>query len=148
MSTHMNSVSLDQAQIQRAIAAAEAQTSGEIRVVVYPHGVEDPVATAEKEFARLAMHRTRLRNAVLILVAPSAKAYAIYGDKGVHERCGAEFWKEVAEGMLQHFRRGEFTEGVVHAVARTGTVLGRHFPRADDDQNELPDDVVDRGVVI
>lgn len=144
----MNEIALDRAKIQQAIAQAELQTSGEIRVVLYPRAVEDPVATAEAEFARLAMYRTRQRNAVLILVAPQSQAFAIFGDKGVHERCGANFWEEVARGMTGFFRRGEFTEGVTSAVARTGAVLARHFPRLPDDENELSDDVVDRGIVI
>lgn len=144
----MNTIPLDQAQIKEAIARAEAQTSGEIRVVVYPHAVDDPVANAKQEFIRLAMHRTRQRNAVLILVAPSARAFAIYGDEGVHARCGPRFWQDVAEIMAQHFHRGEFTNGVVQAVGQTGAILAQHFPHSPDDENELPDDVVDRGVVI
>ena len=144
----MSTISLDRDQIKQAIARAEALTSGEIRVVVYPHSVDDPVATAKMEFTRLAMHRTRQRNAVLILVAPSAKAFAIFGDEGVHARCGSDFWQEVADVMVQHFRRGEFTGGVIEAVGRTGAVLARHFPHSADDENELPDDVIERGIVI
>lgn len=144
----MNAIPLDKDRVKQAIARAEALTSGEIRVIMYPHGVDDAVTTAKAEFTRLAMHRTRERNAVLILVAPSSKAFAIYGDEGVHARCGSGFWQEVANVMVQHFRRGDFTAGVVDAVARTGAVLARHFPRSPDDENELPDDVVDRGVVI
>lgn len=144
----MDTIPLEKAQIKEAIARAEGLTSGEIRVIVYPHAVDDPVATAKAEFTRLAMHRTRQRNAVLILVAPSAKAFAVYGDEGVHARCGPGFWQEVADTMVQHFRHGDFTAGVVEAVGKTGALLARHFPRSPDDENELPDDVVDRGVVI
>lgn len=144
----MEPIVLDRTQIQRAIALAESETSGEIRVIVYPRAVDDPVATAKQEFVRLGMHRTRRRNAVLILVAPSARSYAIYGDKEVHARCGDRFWKEVADHMLQHFRRGEFTEGVVQAVLRTGSVLAKFFPPSPEDENELPDDVVDGGTVV
>jgi uncharacterized membrane protein len=43
--------------------------------------------------------------------------------------------------MQEHFRRGEFTEGVVHGVERVGDVLARHFPRVASDRNELPDEV-------
>lgn len=145
---NMNTFPLDRDSIKQAIARAEAQTSGEIRVVVYPHLVDDPVATAKMEFIRLAMYRTRERNAVLILVAPAARAFAIFGDEGVHARCGANFWQEVAEAMVKHFRQGEFTSGVVEAVTRTGAVLARHFPHSLDDENELPDEVIDRDVVI
>lgn len=144
----MNEIPLDRNAIKAAIGRAEAQTSGEIRVVLYSQSLDDPVATARAEFARLQMHKTRERNAVLILVAPVAKAFAIYGDKGIHERCGDAFWKDVAETMTQAFRRGEFTAGIVTAVEKTGAALSRDFPRRPDDENELPDDVVDRGVVI
>lgn len=144
----MNEIPLDRNAIKEAIARAEAQTSGEIRVVLYSQSLDDPVATARDEFARLQMHRTRERNAVLILVAPAAKAFAIYGDKGIHERCGDLFWTSIAEVMTQAFRRGAFTEGIVHAIEKTGSVLALNFPHRPDDENELPDDVVDRGIVI
>ncbi len=140
--------SFDRIQIQRAIAAAERETSGEIRVVVYPEAIADPVATAKSEFARLGMHRTRHRNAVLILIAPASRGYAIYVDESVHQQCGETFWNEVALAMASDFKRGAFTEGVVHAVRRAGEVLARHFPPGPDDRNELPDDVIERGIVI
>lgn len=145
---NMDELPLDRGAIKSAIARAEALTSGEIRVVLYPRGVDDAVATARSEFARLGMHRTRERNAVLILVAPVSQSFAIFGDEGVHARCGEVFWQEVARIMEQAFRRGAFTEGIVGAVEHTGLLLSRHFPRRPDDENELPDDVVDRGVVI
>lgn len=132
----------------RSITAAELQTSGEIRVVVFPRGVDDAVEAARHEFERLGMQRTRDRNAVLILVAPSSHAFAVYGDEGVHARCGSHFWREITAGMEDHFRRGRFTEGMVHAVEQLGAILAREFPRKPDDTNELPDDVVERGVVI
>ncbi len=140
--------SFDRVQIERAIAMAETKTSGEIRVVIYPHDVADPVEAARREFQRLGMTKTRERNAVLILVAPRSRRYAIFGDEGVHLRCGPSFWSEVARAMAENFRRNEFTEGVVHAIRRAGEMLGQHFPHHPDDKNELPDDVVERGIVI
>lgn len=144
----MTTLPLDKTRILEAIAAAESRTSGEIRVVIYPHGVSDPVETARQEFARLAMARTRERNAVLILVAPQSHAFAIYGDRGVHEKCGDHFWQSVAAVMAERFRQGSFTEGLVAAIEETGTVLARHFPRRPDDRNELPDDIIERGTVV
>jgi uncharacterized membrane protein len=139
---------LDFQDIERAIALAESRTSGEIRVVVYPHAVTDVLVTAREEFARLGMHRTRHRNAVLILVAPETKAYAIFGDEAVHARCGDGFWVATAGAMAAHFRRGRFSEGVVHGIREAGAILAHHFPAGPQDRNELPDDVVERGIVI
>jgi uncharacterized membrane protein len=37
---------------------------------------------------------------------------------------------------------------MIEAVRSVGEVLAKYFPRSADDQNELPDDVVDRPPVI
>jgi len=139
---------LDPKRIEDAIATAERQTSGEFRVVIHHEIVADPVITAREEFARLEMHRTRERNAVLILIAPESRKFAIFGDEAIHAKCGQPFWDEVTAAMTSHFREGKFTEGLVHAIERAGCLLAKHFPRQPDDKNELPDNVVDRGTVI
>lgn len=106
------------------------------------------MTAAAAEFARLEMHRTRARNAVLIFIAPESRTFAIYGDKGIHEKCGQHFWDEVAAAMREDFVHDVFTDGVVKAVERVGARLATHFPYRPDDTNELSDDFVDRGVVI
>lgn len=135
---------LDSARIEQAIAGAENRTSGELRVVIHRKRVDDPVAAARAEFAALEMHLTRERNAVLIFIAPTSKAFAIYGDEGVHARCGQSFWDDVAAAMTSHFREGRFTDGLVEAIGKAGELLAKHFPRRDDDRNELPNIVIDR----
>jgi uncharacterized membrane protein len=66
----------------------------------------------------------------------------VLGDSGIHERVGQEFWDRVAVAMSEHFRRGEFTEGIVHGIEVIGEQLSTHFPyQGADDVNELPDDV-------
>jgi uncharacterized membrane protein len=124
-----------------AIGQAEARTSGEIRVFVSHRKVDDPVAAAHAQFARLKMDRTRDRNGVLIFVAPTSQTFAIVGDAGVHERCGQGFWTAVAAEMRERFARAEWTDGVVHAIRKAGDLLAEHFPRRADDVNELPDRV-------
>ena len=63
------SQTLDTTRIEQSITDAELRTSGEIRVVLQSGKVDDPTAAAEKEFAKLKMHETAERNAVLFLVA-------------------------------------------------------------------------------
>jgi uncharacterized membrane protein len=144
----MNTFALDNARLKQAISAAEARSSGEIRVVVYPRGVDDPLEAAKREFADLGMHRTRDRNAVLILIAPASRAYAVFGDQAVHAKCGPNFWQSISAKVGEHFTRGQFTEGIELAVNEIGAILAIHFPRKPEDTNELPDDIVERGIVI
>lgn len=116
-----------------AIRSAEARTSGEIRVLVARHVVTDPVAAAKHYFRRLGMVHSPHRNGVLIFLAPRSRNFAVIGDKAVHEKCGDSFWTSLAETMSEHFRRREFTAGLVHGIDRAGTLLSENFPRTGAD---------------
>jgi uncharacterized membrane protein len=41
--------------------------------------------------------------------------------------------------MEASFRRGEWRQGALQAVARAGELLARHFPAGVSNPNELPD---------
>jgi|SRR5215471_2112222 len=131
----------DSERIVAAIAAAEKGTSGEIRVHITRRVPKDLEERSKRRFELLGMTRTAERNGVLLYIAPKARAFRILGDTAIHEKCGDDFWKDVASEMEAAFRRGELTEGVVRGVERAGAVLARHFPRGAKDRNELPDDI-------
>ncbi len=127
--------------IVAAIRDAERQTSGEIRVFITRKPVDDPVSAAQSAFVHLGMEKTRERNGVLIFVAPRAQKFAVIGDSAVHAKCGDVFWQEMKDAMADHFRKSEFTQGIILGVKKAGALLAQQFPHRRDDQNELPDDV-------
>ena len=133
---------LDEARVSAAIAKAERLSSGEIRVYVTHHRIDDALGRARRRFLKLGMDRTRHRNAVLLYFAPRSHQFAIVGDTGIHEKCGDDFWRAAADAMSAQLKAGRFTEAVETAVQQIGEVLARHFPRGPDDRNELPDSVV------
>jgi uncharacterized membrane protein len=133
---------LDDSKVMAAIARAEQKSSGEIRVFVSNEQVADALAAAEAQFLKLGMSQTRQRNGVLIYFAPKIQQFAVVGDKGIHEKCGAAFWQHIADEISGHLRAGEFTDAVVDAVTEIGEVLARHFPRSPDDRDELPNQIV------
>jgi uncharacterized membrane protein len=128
-------------EIVAAIRQAEKTTSGEMRVFISRHEPEDAVKAAQAAFARLGMDKTPEKNGVLIYVAPRAHKFAVIGDAGVHTKCGDEFWTKVAAEMTGHFKRGEFTGGILHGIKKAGELLAEHFPRKAGDRNKLPDEI-------
>lgn len=132
---------LEHARITEAIGEAEKKTSGEIRVYIKRGEIDDPVAAARAQFEKLKMTGTRERNAVLIFVAPRSQKFAVLGDEGIHQRCGDAFWEQLVQAMQQHFKAENFTDALIDAIRQTGDLLAAHFPRRDDDRNELPDTV-------
>lgn len=130
---------LQREEIVAAIRKAEHRTSGEIRVFITHEAVADPVPAAQRAFLHLGMEKTREHNGVLLFVAPRTRQFAVIGDAGVHAKCGDGFWQELATAMRDHFRKSEFTRGIILGIEKAGELLAAHFPRRGDDQNELPD---------
>src|SRR5688572_25623230 len=120
---------IEETRVVAAISAAEGRTSGEIRVFISSAKTEDPVRAAEAQFERMNMTQTAARNGVLIFLAPASHTFAVIGDKGVHEKCGVSFWQELAAAMGEHFKRADFTQGLLLGIERASTLLAGHFPR-------------------
>ena len=133
----------ESAQVEAAIAAAELGTSGEVRVVISRRVKGDALDAAWGVFRRLEMHETRERNAVLILLAAASRTFAILGDEGIHRFVGAEGWAHLRDGMAERFGRDDFGGGLAYAVEEVGRVLRQHFPRREDDRDELPNQVLE-----
>jgi uncharacterized membrane protein len=127
--------------IVAAIRKAEQKTSGEIRVFISRKEPADAVAAAQAHFEELGMQKTEEKNGVLIFVAPRVRKFAVIGDAGVHAHCGEQFWNAVAGEMTGHFKKGEFSAGILHGIQKAGELLAQHFPRKPGDKNQLPDDI-------
>jgi uncharacterized membrane protein len=136
---------IDHDRVVAAIATAESGTSGEIRVIVAKHKAKDPVAAAQEYFNKTGMANSPHRNGVLILVAPSSRNFAIIGDSAVHQKCGDAFWASLAKTMTEHFKAGNFTEGLVHGIERAGELLAKTFPRSDSDARPRPPSATEVG---
>ena len=135
---------LEHERIVSTIREAESKTSGEIRVYIQRGKFDtDPVLVAQKKFQRLAMHKTRERNAVLIFVAPRAHKFAVVGDKAIHEKCGEQFWQQIVDRMRIHFQDEKFSQALTEAINEVGKVLTTHFPKTSTNPNELPDEIVE-----
>jgi len=127
--------------IASAVRQAEARTSAELRVHLDHTCKTEPVPRAIKIFERLGMHKTAARNGVLIYISVADHKLAVIGDKGIHERVGEAYWREIVDAVRQHLRAQRSRQGLEQAIVEVGKTLGHHFPRRPGDTNELPDEV-------
>ena len=135
----------EEARIVQAIRAAEHRTSGEIRVFVEDFCDRDhPVERAAEIFHLHGMFNTQAKNGVLIYVAEKSHQFAIWGDAGIHERVGFQFWDTEKRLMREHLQRDEGADGVCLVIEQIGERLREHFPAAEGDknENELPDEII------
>ncbi|MBP1640209.1 MAG: hypothetical protein H6Q17_1792 [Bacteroidetes bacterium] len=128
-------------EIMDAIAEAEKNTSGEIRVHLENYCFGNTLKRATKVFKKLGMANTAQHNGVLFYLAVKSKKLAIVGDSAIHEHVKQQFWDELRSGMLDMFAEDHFKEGLVSGILSAGQKLKEHFPYQSDDVNELPDEI-------
>jgi uncharacterized membrane protein len=131
----------DKDDIRQAIMNAELDTSGEIRVHIENTCSGDVLDRAAFVFKQLNMHKTALRNGVLIYLAVKNRRFAILGDSGINKVVPDKFCDDIKANMLNHFREGRFTEGLIQAITATGLQLKSQFPHQMGDVNELSDEL-------
>ena len=127
--------------IHAAIAAAELETSGEIRVHIDSRCAEDVLDRAAAIFEELQMHKTEARNGVLIYLATYSRKFAILGDAGINAQVPMGFWDEAYAHALPLLKEEKWGEALTGAVYEAGQALKKYFPYAQGDTNELTDEV-------
>jgi uncharacterized membrane protein len=131
----------DKKLIEKAILDAERNTSGEIRVHVETTFKGDILDRATAVFALLNMHRTKLRNGVLIFLAIKNRQFAILGDAGINRVVPDNFWNTTKSAMENHFINSEFALGLIAGITMAGEQMKKHFPHQQDDINELSNEM-------
>ena len=123
-----------------AITAAELNTSGELSIHL-EKSTKDAQARAKEMFGKLEMHKTAEKNGVLFYLAVESKKLAIWAGEGIDEKVPNDFWEEIVQTMIEAFKAGHFSEGLIAGIEKAGTALGDYFPRQDDDVDELSNEI-------
>ena len=131
----------EEQEIIAAIRIAEKNTSGEIRVHIEATSDKDHYERSLEVFYILKMNNTKDENAVLIYVAVNDKKFVIYGDKGINNVVPEDFWNSTKDVIQNHFKKGDFKQGIVDGILKAGEELKAHFPWQIDDENELSNEI-------
>jgi putative membrane protein len=111
--------------------------------------IPPPVKTARAHEAAVrhfkvgAERRTHGRTGVLIYLSMREHRAEIVADEAIASKVPAEVWGGAMADMLAHIRAGRLAEGLAAAAADVGAILAEHFPRDENDVNELPDRLIE-----
>ena len=136
----------DKKQIEAAIVNLEKQSSAELRVYIerkipLTSSISD-LERALQVFTLLEMEKTVARNGVLIYIAFKDHKCSVIGDQGIHQYVGDEFWRQICDTMISHFKQHKYNEGIVNAIESIGKELALYFPHQPNDCDELSNEVV------
>jgi putative membrane protein len=90
-----------------------------------------------------AERRTAGRTGILIYLSISERRAEIVADESIHSIVSNEVWGQAMVDMLAEVRAGRVADGMIAAINDVGAILAEHFPRRDDDVNELPDRLIE-----
>ena len=90
-----------------------------------------------------AERRTHGRTGILIYLSMREHRAEIVADEAIASRVATETWGEAMAAMLVEIKQGRLADGMIAGVEKVGAVLAEHFPRAEDDTNELPDRLIE-----
>ena len=90
-----------------------------------------------------AERRTHGRTGILVYLSRAEHRAEIVADEAITAKVAPEVWGDAMAAMLAELKQGRLADGLIAAVTRVGAVLAEHFPRADDDQNELSDRLIE-----
>ena len=96
---------------------------------------------ALNEFYNLGMDKTRDKTGILLFILLKEKRFQILADTGINSKIEQKAWDDIALGLSDYFKNGNYLEGVVNTVGEMGKILSNHFPKKADDWDELSDEV-------
>lgn len=121
------------------------QLSDTIRFALVPGKVKTlrVHARAVAHFKVGAEKRTHGRTGIMIYLSMQEHRAEIVADEPIAAKVDAEVWGDAMADMLAEIKQGKIAEGMAAGVRDVGEVLSQHFPRAEDDENELPDRLIE-----
>jgi len=97
---------------------------------------------AVRAFYEKGLYKTRDENGVLIFISIQERKVWIIGDRGVDRVIPHATWQTHAREISAGIKKGDACASLCTVIGKCGQVLGEHFPRKEDDTNELPDDLI------
>ncbi len=88
-------------------------------------------------------HRTVGRTGILLYLSMLEHRAEIVADDAIVEKVEPAVWGDAMVALIDLVREGKPGEGMAEAVKQMGVVLTEHFPKTDNNPNELPDRLIE-----
>ncbi|ALJ14792.1 TPM domain-containing protein [Sphingopyxis macrogoltabida] len=87
--------------------------------------------------------KTLGRTGVLLYLSLKEHRADIVADEAIAAKVAPEVWGDAMAALIDDVRAGRPGAGMAAAVTQMGVVLAEHFPKGDENPNELPDRLIE-----
>jgi len=127
--------------VEKAIEEAELLTSAEFKLHIEEVCKEDVLDRAAFVFSELALHKTQLRNAVLLYVSVNDRKVSILADAGAKAHLSEELLSNCLSTLINDFKSNHYAAGIRSCFLSLANALQSAFPYQANDINEISNKV-------
>lgn len=112
-----------------------------VRVALMPRRARRAVAhrVAMEQFRERGLARKKDRTGILIFVSLTERYARIVADEGISRCVPQARWQSAVDTLIAQARADRVADGFVAAIEICGAELAAHFPRTEENRDELPD---------
>lgn len=116
-----------------------------VKMLAIPNSVKRRRAgrLAREQFFEQGLHLTRGRTGILIFVSVAEHYVEVIADEGINTKVPPGTWDDAVDGFIADVRAGRVAEGFLAVIKIVGDQLAAHFPRLDEDIDELPNRLIE-----
>ncbi len=99
-------------------------------------------ARARQLFAAQGVFGTKNRTGVLLYISLFERVALVIGDSTISRKLDPSAYGSVVAAVTTRMHEDRLEDAVIDGLSHLGALLAEHFPKAADDENELPNKLV------
>lgn len=117
----------------------------DLLLLIIPKSYKQSIAkeNAQKQFYNLGLNRTKTKQAIMFFVSLDEKYVEIIADEVVSKKINNHFWQDIIDEFVEDVKKEQISRGYLKAIKSCSKILIQYFPIKKDDENELPNEVVE-----
>jgi putative membrane protein len=97
---------------------------------------------AELEFFEHDLQKTSGSTGILIFVSLMERRAVILADKSISEKLPSDIWNQLLKELIESIHQNKFADGMITTIKKIGDLVVPHFPRRQNDVDELSNELV------
>lgn len=112
---------------------------------VLPKSYKYQVAStnANKQFYNLKLDKTKTKHAIMFFVSLDEKYVEIICDENISKEIPDIHWQFIIDEFISDIKTNQISKGYVRAINACSMILIEKFPIQQNDENELPNEVIE-----
>jgi putative membrane protein len=97
---------------------------------------------AAEVFQKFRIRKTKGSTGILIYVSLYEHMVRILGDDAISNKLSQDDWQEICDIIINGCKTNKIVSGMIDGIAKSGELLGKHFPIEEGDEDELPNELI------